>query len=285
VTTPRSALTADDRALLAPSAPAPVASTATEAAPTLLPAPRAPEPESTTIGTTTNPWNVQRRKGPHIIPGTAIGFSYTDKDKSLVPGMLKSFSFVEFVVSYYDDNQDANFQFNESERHKAIIRKARKAGAKYFWGVGPKRRLGANTEAQIRANLHWLDEGYTLVTNYRFLWGRSLRRVRLDGFWGQRRTSAFFPISKSNVYGRRPLHHRWAPRNRPAMYIDTNQYYIGRHTRQALTAKFNFYKGMEYKDGWWRDCTLEDVVPEVVDAQPLTEKVIGVSFREWLFKG
>ena len=80
-------------------------------------------------------WQINRLSRENTIPGSAIGFSYTDKDRSLLPGMLESFSFPEYIISYYDDNPKADFQFDESERHKSIIRKARRLGAKYFWGA------------------------------------------------------------------------------------------------------------------------------------------------------
>lgn len=230
-------------------------------------------------------FRIRRSEGPDVIPGSAIGFSYTDKDHMLVPGMLKSFSFAEFVISFYDSNQAADFQFNESERHKSIIRKARRLGAKYFWGVGPKRRLGEQGVEIIRRNLHYLDEGYCLFTHYRFLWGKSLDQLRVDGFWGERKTSAFFPISIDNAYGRKPLHHSWHPKNLPRKYVDMNQYYIGRHTEEALQKKFDFYKSRDYKGSFWDTAVIEDLVHDRIETRPLSERIIGISNAEWAFRG
>jgi hypothetical protein len=231
------------------------------------------------------PWKVEQRSGENIVKGTAIGFSYTDRDASLIPGMMKSFDFVEFVVSYYDDNSRANFEFNEAERHKAIIRKARRKGAKYFWGVGPKRRLGEISRQEIIDNLHWCDEGYALFTHYRFFWGRMLKHLRIDSFWGERKTSAFFPLLTTNKYKMHKLHHPWHPKNIPRKYIEANQYYIGRHTKKILKKKFGFYKSHEYKVKFWQENSIDDLIAKKIVTIPVDEKIIGIGLSEYRFKG
>lgn len=233
----------------------------------------------------TKKWNVHRRRNSHTIPGTAIGFSYTDKDRSLIPGMLKSFYFAEYVISYYDDNKNATFEFNESERHKSIIRKARQSGAKYFWGVGPKRRLSKEAIQTIRNNMHHVEEGKILMTDYRFFWGKDLNRVRTDGMWGRRKTSAFFPILKSNKYGNKPLHHRWHPKGLSKVYVDAGQYYIGRHTKDVLERKLKFYKSRDYQTTFWKEATIETLITDKVSSEPVYEKVIGIGRREKRFEG
>lgn len=232
-----------------------------------------------------SPWDIRRSKRKNTIPGSAIGFSYTDKDRMLLPGMLESFRFAEYIVGYYDNNPAADFQYNESERHKSIIRKARKLGAKYFWGIGPKRRLGVNAERIVRESIPYLEEGYCLFTNYKFLWGESLDRIRIDAFWDQRKTSAFFPIYPTNTYGIAPLHHSWHPKNLERHYIELNQYYIGRNTEDILRRKFEFYKSREYRGAFWETAVIEDLIPDKIESRELEEKVLGISKAEFRFAG
>ena len=232
----------------------------------------------------TDEWHVERREGNNIIKGTAIGFSYTDKDRILVPGMLKSFYFAEFVVSYYDSAERKSFDFDESERHKAIIRKARQAGAKYFWGVGPKRRISKETIQSIRENMYLVKEGHLIITKYRYPWGKDLKNIRTDGVYGRRYTSAFFPILKTNQYSRKPLHHRWHPRNLPKKHLDCIQYHLGRNSEEVVKKKFEFYKSQEYKSKFWKSLEIKDLVPDKIEISPINEKILGIGWRERHFK-
>jgi hypothetical protein len=234
----------------------------------------------------TKTWHVERRKGEDIIKGSAIGFSYTEKDRLLVPGMLKSFYFAEFVVSCYDSKNRKSFNFNESKRHKAIIRQARRAGAKYFWGVGPKRRISEEAIKIVRAHMHLVEDGNIMMTNYRFFWGRALRRIRTDGaLWNKRKTSAFFPLLTDNQYGHKPLHHRWRPKNLPKVYLDINQYYIGRHTKAVLKSKFKFYKSQKFKTDFWKSAVIEDFISNNITTERIDEHIKGLGWRERCFKG
>lgn len=232
----------------------------------------------------TEPWHIERRTGKNIIKGSAIGFSYTNMDRPLVPGMLKSFYFAEYVVSYYDSAKRTSFDFDESERHKSIIREARKAGAKYFWGVGPKRRISKETIKTIKDNMHYVDEGHLMITEYRYPWGTDLKHIRTDSVYGRRKTSAFFPIQKTNKYGREPLHHRWHPRNLPKVHLDCIQYHLGRNTEAIIEKKFNFYKSQAYKTKFWDELSMKDLIPDKVETVPITEDIIGVGWRERRFR-
>ena len=179
---------------------------------------------------------------PNTLPGVALVFSCTRNDEILVPGLLQNFDFCEFFIAYYDDGTD--FEYDESKRHRNLIKAAEEHGAKWVYLTQPTMRLGPGWRDTLAKYLEYpidSENVYTLTCPVFYFWDYSTHKIRTD-LHQMRPIPSFFQISPKNTYGTQKLHHSAIPQNAIHHREPLRRYDFRRLGKEVCLGKADYYE-------------------------------------------
>ena len=205
----------------------------------------------------------KRSRFAHLLrPQIFAVFSYRF-DHHLVADMIQNIRpIVDGWVSYDDRNSTELFS-NENRRRRALLDAAITSGAKWILAVDPDERFEIScanrlhTIVGLRRNAAWsfnLRELYSPTT------------FRVDGIWGQKKQTRFFPAKPLENHNVSALHGQWFdPSNFEVKHSGLNIYHLkmiaparrkGRRDLYATLDPKNQYQAIGY-----------DYLTDEVDAQ------------------
>lgn len=221
-----------------------------------------------------NKYTLIPNKSHERLPGVAMVFSYTNNDKILVPGLLESFYFCDFFVSYYDTGTD--FAYDESRRHTELINAAKANGAKWVYLTQPTLRLG-NGWREILLQYLYTNDPIILRSPVHYFWDYSLDTVRTDLTpW---KVPCFFRVHPLNCFTNAKLHHVASPTIGKRVTVPAIRYNMNRLGREVCLAKADYYSA---KDGTPHASLRDFSKLATTEIDPKTIRGLGPSELEYI---
>lgn len=190
--------------------------------------------------------SVQNRRAiRHRKPKIVALFSYR-YDAALVPDFLKNIDFVDDYVAF-DDTKNKNLWFHNGERHKLLLKEARKRKADWVLCVDPDERFEKTAAKKIRQIVASTPPGEKVI--YGFHW-RELHEpnaYRVDGVWGTKTKFALFPLLPGQKFMNRRIHSQWPPINADYRHqlLDINLYHLKHINPENGKLRSNLYKKLD----------------------------------------
>lgn len=178
------------------------------------------------------------RREPRIY--AAFSFRYDDH---LVPALIDNIAPIVDGWVCYDDRQATEVFSNEVQRHFDLIAAAKRHGADWILAIDPDERIERNARRKL----------VKLVNkDRRIAWSVRLRELyepgsyRVDGLWGKKRLSRFFPAFWPPRQQPASLHGNWFPDGWfPAKRCNINLYHLKMLTPQRRLARSRLYKFLD----------------------------------------
>lgn len=187
-----------------------------------------------------NSFNYIENPLENTIPHTAVVFSCNENDLVLVPGLLEAFDFVEFFICYYDSG--TNFDYDESVRHRLLIKEAEDRGAEWVYLTQPTMRCAKNSRTILEPLFKNTDG--IIYSDIYYFWDYCLNKVRIDS-WSGVAGPTFFRIHPNNFYRGGRLHHIATPTNLPRVNSTFKRYDLRRLGKEVCIGKANYYQKLD----------------------------------------
>lgn len=175
-------------------------------------------------------------------PRIYAAFSYR-YDAHLVPALIANIAPVVDGWVAYDDRQSTEVFSNEVQRHFDLIAAAKRHGADWILAIDPDERIEGNARKKL---LKLVSKGRRTAWSLRLRELYEPGRYRVDGLWGKKRFSRFFPAIWPPRHRPMSLHGNWFPGGRfQTRSCNINLYHLKMLTPERRRARRRLYKFLD----------------------------------------
>lgn len=162
-------------------------------------------------------------------------------DADLVPDLLANLDFVDDAIGH-DDRARVGGWYHEGQTRRALIERAKDAGADWILGIDPDERFERGAGSAIRRLIQTNDK-VSFSFSIREMWTPT--SYRSDGIWGVKARPSLFPVKPEQAFHDLRVHSPWTPKGYLVRRTGINLYHLKMINPANRVARRDLYKSLD----------------------------------------